>query len=526
MRNSRCGWSCGPEMLDATPFLRAYARARLAKLALQDPVVAQRRQLHALLRRAEGTRFGRAHGFNRIQTVRAFQDSVPLRCYEDFWRDWWQPAFPYLTNLSWPGSISYFALSSGTSSGTTKYIPVSRQMIAANRNAALDVLVHHLAARPDSRVMAGRNFVLGGSTDLTREAPGIFSGDLSGIAAREVPWWAKPRYFPPPALALIPEWERKMDVLAPLSLGAGIRSLSGTPSWMLAFLGRMAALRPEQPRHSMSWYPELELYVHGGVTFAPYKTQFETIFAGSRVDMREVYPASEGFIGIADRGYSEGLRLLVDNGLFLEFVPVEEIGSPRPTRHWIADAEPGVNYALVLSSNAGLWSFVIGDTVRFVDLRPPRVLITGRLSYSLSAFGEHLIGEEIENAITAGSEAAGAQAVEYSVSAVFPSGPEQLGRHEFVVEFAEAVDDAMVACFAEAVDAALSRANEDYRAHRSSLRPPTVLGVTSGSFAAWMKRRGKAGGQNKVPRVINDAMLFGDLVSFMRDEKRVQAQRG
>jgi hypothetical protein len=513
-------------MLDATPALRCYARWRLGALAVEDPVAAQRRQLLRLIRRAEETAFGRAHRFSHIQTVHEFQERVPLRHYEDFWRDWWQPVFPQLTNVTWPGSIPYFALSSGTSSGTTKYIPVSRQMVSSNRRAALDILVHHLAARPDSRVLAGRNFMLGGSTDLKRERPGIYSGDLSGIAAREVPWWARARYFPPPELALIADWERKMEVLGPLSLSADIRSIGGTPSWVLWFFGRLAELRPELPPRVGSWYPDLELYVHGGVNFSPYRTQFEALFEGTPVAMREVYPASEGFMAIADQGYGEGLRLLVDNGLFLEFVPVEEIDAGRPTRHWMPDIEPDVNYAVVLSSNAGLWSIVVGDTVRFVSIRPPRVLVTGRLSYMLSAFGEHLIAEEIENAMLAASRVAGVQATEFTATAIYPAHPGELGRHAFVVEFAREIGAAALVRFREALDAALSAENEDYRAHRSGLRQPVLTAVSAGSFGAWMKHRGRAGGQNKVPRVINDTALFADLLAFMRAEGRVVSEVG
>jgi hypothetical protein len=503
--------------MDATPLLRAYARWRGRKLSAEDAVFAQQRQLLRLLRRAHATRFGRMHGFERIRDVAAFQSTVPLRRYEDFWRDWWQPAFPRLVNVSWPGVIPYFAVSSGTTSGSTKYIPVSRDMVRSNRRAALDVLVHHFLANPSSRVLAGRNFVLGGSVDLVAQAPGIFSGDLSGIAAKEVPWWARRRYFPPRHLAVIADWEQKMERLAPLSMQADIRSISGTPSWLLLFFARLASLRPDLPMCSTSWYPDLELCVHGGVNFTPYKAQFDAMFASNPVDVREVYPASEGFIAIADRGGDEGLRLIADNGLFLEFVPVNEVDSPKPTRHWLANIECGVNYAVVLSSNAGLWSYVLGDTVRFIERRPPRLLITGRLAYSLSAFGEHLIGEELEAAIATAARAVGRQAGEYTVAAEFPSVPGERGRHSFVVEIEPALDDEGARQFAEALDRALAEQNADYRDHRPGMRSPHVTAVASGSFAEWMRERGKIGGQNKVPRVIADQTLFASLLLFMRD---------
>jgi hypothetical protein len=510
-------------MIDATPALRAYTAWRHRQLAAEDVAIEQERQLFRLVRSARGTLFGRAHDFDRIDSVAAFQSRVRLRRYENFWREWWQPAFPRLRNVSWPGTIPYLAATSGTTTGATKYIPVSRAMVAANRRAALDILTHHLAARPNSRVLAGRSFVLGGSTDLVRQAPGVHSGDLSGIAANEVPWWARRRYFPPRRLALIADWQRKIDCLAPLSLQADIRSLSGTPSWVLAFFAKLAALRPDQPARSTSWYPDLELFVHGGVNFAPYRPQFEAIFAGSRVDMREVYPASEGFIAIADRGYGEGMRLLTDNGLFLEFTPVEEIDADRPSRHWLATVESGVNYAVVLSSNAGLFAYVLGDTVRFVSLHPPRVLITGRLSYTLSAFGEHLIGEELEAAVQRAARHVGRHATEYTVAAAYPTRPDELGGHSFVVEFTAPVDGAALARFAEALDQALAAENADYRDHRAGMRAPEVTAASPGSFALWMRQRGAEGGQHKVPRVITDQTLFASLQGFLRERGRIQA---
>jgi hypothetical protein len=510
-------------MYDATPLLRAYAQRRSARLAAEDPVRAQYLQLLRLVQRARATRFGRAHDFARIHDVAAFQARLPLRRYEDFWRDWWQPAFPRLHDLTWPGTIPYFAASSGTTSGSSKYIPVSRAMLAANRRAALDVLVHHLAARADSRILAGRNFMLGGSTDLVRQAPGIHSGDLSGIAADEVPWWARRRYFPPRRLALMSDWEQKIRTLAPLSLQADIRSITGTPSWLLMFFAELAALRPDLPARSPYWYPSLELCIHGGVNFTPYAAQFADIFAGSRVDLREVYPASEGFIAIADRGSGEGLRLLVDNGLFLEFVPVEQIDATQPARHWLANIECGVNYAVVLSSDAGLWAYVLGDTVRFVQRHPPRILITGRLAWSLSAFGEHVIVEELDTAIAAASRRVARQAVEFAVAAEVPAALGELGRHRFVVEFQPPADDTAVECFAEALDRSLAAHNEDYRAHRRGMRAPAVTAVRVGSFAEWMRERGKAGGQHKVPRVITEEALFTDLLAFMRGNGRITA---
>lgn len=498
-------------MLDATPLLRLYARRRLARLAALDPAAAQRQQLLALVRRAETTAFGRAHDFANIRAVADFQARVKLRRWEDFWRDWWQAPFPNLRDVSWPGLIPAYANTSGTTGAATKRIPVSRCMLRANRRAALDVLAFHLAARPASRVLAGRNFLLGGSTALETLAPGVIAGDLSGLAATDIPWWVRPRTFPPRRLALIEDWRHKTEQLAPRSLAAHVTSLSGTPSWMVLFFDHLSALRPGARAREL--YPELELVVHGGIGFSPYRARFQEWLEGSRAETREVYPASEGFIAIADRGDAEGLRLILDNGLFYEFVRPDDLGSAAPERRWIGDVELGVEYAIVLSSNAGLFGYVLGDTVTLTERRPPRLLVTGRTTWSLSVAGEHLVGQELDAAMAEATRALGGTVADYAAAALPPDAADPRGGHFFVVE-ADGIGSGSAEEFAAALDAALRHLNADYAAHRQGdfgLRPPRVLLAAPGTFAAWMAARGKLGGQNKVPRVIADAALLASL---------------
>lgn len=500
-------------MLDITPLLKAYAWQRQRALDRLDAAAAQERTLTQLLRRAANTRFGRDHGYSRIRNVADFQRAVSLRRYEDFWRDYWQTPFPVLDDVTWPGRVPFFALSSGTTSGNTKYIPVTQAMRRSNTRAGLDVLTHHIRAKPSTRFFGGKSFMLGGSTALTEEAPGIFSGDLSGIAAKTLPRWAAPYAFPPGDLALLSDWEEKVARLAALSLDQDIRVLTGTPSWVLILLERVRALR--DARGEAALYPTLDLFIHGGVNFAPYRQRFLDFFAGRVIDFREVYPASEGFIAAADRGFGEGLRLNADHGLFFEFVPLDELDSGNPTRHWAATIETGVNYAVVMSTCAGLWSYVIGDTVRFVETKPPRLLITGRTSYMMSAFGEHLIGEEVETAVAEAAAALTLDVTDYAMGAEYPSNAEALGGHLFVVEFAAGPPPAItLADFAGRIDAALRRLNADYAAHRAEgfgLRAPSVRPVPPGTFRDWMKSRGKLGGQHKVPRIINDPSLWANL---------------
>ena len=509
-------------MHDATWLLRLYARRRLRRLAQLDPKRAQLRMLASLIRRARGTQFGRDHEFPKIRSLDDYRSRVPLRDYDAFWQAYWQASFPRLTDCTWPGLVPWFAVSSGTTTGTTKYIPVSREMRRSNVRAGAELMVHHLANRPDSRLLAGRAFMLGGSTGLVRRAPGIFSGDLSGIAAAEMPRWARLRYFPPRDLERIADWEEKIDRFAERSLDAEISAVAGTPSWLLIFFERLAEIAGSGSGRIAEIWPRLELLSHGGVAWAPYRDRFAALLEGGGAETREVYPASEGFFGVADRGDGEGLRLLLDTGIFYEFIPLDELDSAEPDCRWVGDAEPGVNYALAVTTCAGLWRYLVGDTVTLVERDPPRVLVTGRTSYMLSAFGEHVIGAEVERAVAEAARAIGATVTDFSAGSLFPGEAGARGGHLYIVEFGPEPGGAVIgagrqARFAETLDSTLCRLNDDYDAHRAggygmdaarvSLMPP-------GGFAAWMKSRGKLGGQNKVPRIINDRELFAALRAF------------
>jgi hypothetical protein len=487
-------------MMDATPLLRAYAALRERRLARQSPADTQSRQLLRLVRNAEATRFGTDHHFCEIRTVADFQARVPLRSYEDFRRDYFEAAFPVLVDVTWPGTMPYFAVSSGTASGRTKHIPVSRAMIRSNARAGTDMLAHHVRATPGSRVLAGKSFMLGGSVAMEELAPGVRAGDLSGIARRENPAWSTPFVFPSIEEALEADWERKIDRLARLSLDEPIRCIAGTPSWLLLFFERLAEITG-RARDVRAFYPNLDLLVYGGMSFAPYRDTFADWFPTGGTDFREVYSASEGFVASADGGIDAGLRLNLDIGLFLEFVPLEEWEADTPRRYWIADAPPG-EYGLVLSTCAGLFAYRIGDTVELLPGCPPRVRVTGRTSYTLSAFGEHLSGREIERAVLAAAADAGRHVHEFAVTALYPEAGRSAGRHLFVVELDRAPEDA--ARFARVLDETLGAGNEDYETHRRGdyqLLPPEVVVVPPGAFNDWMRARGRLGGQNKVPRV-------------------------
>ncbi len=508
--------------MDFTNGLRLYAKLRNAKFKT-SPQKLQELQLSRLVQIAKDTKFGQEHSFSEIKSVADYQKNVPLRKYEDFWRDYWKESFPIIENITWPGIIPYFAVTSGTTSGTTKYIPLTKEMEKSNTKAGLDLLVYHLNNYHESKLLSGKSFFLGGSTELVKQADGVFSGDLSGMVAKNMAWFVKPFYFPPEELALISNWEEKIDTFAKESLKQKLKLISGVPSWMLIFFQKLFDLRPAANNLIQNLFPDLEVLVHGGVNFSPYEKQFRKLISGSKIQFREVYPASEGFIAIADRGSGEGLKLNLDHNIFFEFVPLTELSSPNPTRHWVGNIEPDINYAIVLSSCSGMWSYIIGDTVKFIDTKTPRLLVTGRTSYTLSAFGEHLIEEEIQDAISTASNDINKSVTDFSVAPLYPQTTAELGGHIYIIEFKEGdLSIPEIERFAKVLDRRLSERNEDYEAHRAKgygLNSPKIKVVPPGSFSGWMKSRGKLGGQNKVPRIINDQELLSSLLGYTKTTK-------
>jgi hypothetical protein len=350
----------------------------------------------------------------------------------------------------------------------------------------------------------------------------ILAGDLSGIAAREVSALLRPYTFPPLELALLRDWEQKMHLLAQHGAALPITVLSGVPSWLLVLFDHLERLTG-QARVADVW-PGLRLVIHGGTKFEPYRTLFRRRIGSDAVRFLETYPSSEGFVATEDPRY-DLLRLIPDHGVFFEFVPRDELASDRPTRHTVAEVEPGVQYAVVLTTCAGLWSYVIGDTVCFERRNPPLLRFTGRTRYYLSAFGEHLISEEVERAVAAAAESVGAAVVDFHVGPVFPEAPGVPGRHRYFVEFAgEPADPAR---FAAELDGALGRLNEDYLAHRAgdlTMRPPEVWPVPKGGFADWLRSRGQLGGQHKVPRMDNSGQLTAQLSAFFRPPARDETE--
>jgi GH3 auxin-responsive promoter len=498
-----------------------HARMRSREVADLDPVRTQKTTLRGLLRRARDTQFGRDHGFARVRTIADFQSAVPLRTYEGLWNDYLRDRYPVFENLTWPGRIPYLALTSGTTQGATKYIPVSRQMVASNRKAAQTMVAHHLTARPASRLFHGRLFFLGGTAKLEEPAPGVRQGDLSGIAAIELSEFLRPYTFPPLALALESNWDRKLALLAEQSMRERITLVSGVPSWLLMLFQRVLELSGKCTISDV--WPELELVVHGGVKFDPYQNAFRQILGSDTIRLQETYPCSEGFIAFGDPATGL-LRLLLDHGLFYEFVPVAELDGPTPSRHWLGTVVTGVNYAIVVSTCAGMWAHVIGDTIRFESLDPPLISFTGRTRYTLSAFGEHLISEEIEGAMASAAASSAATVRDWHVGPVFEGA---LGYHQYVIEFLDSPADPER--FRQLLDGELGTRNADYLAHRAEgvgLALPALVVARPGAFNEWMRVRGRLGGQNKVPRMDGSGSLTRELVDFLRQSGQIIVDLG
>ena len=497
----------------------AYARRRTGVVARADPSTVQERILLGLVRKARETRFGRDHGFARIGSVAEFQAAVPLREYDDLWNDYLKDHFPHFDDLTWPGRIPFLALTSGTTQGSTKYIPVSRAMLASNTKAALSMVASDMASHPESGLFRGRMFFLGGSTDLKSPGPGVSMGDLSGITAKTVTPLLRPFAFPPLELALDPVWDRKLSALAERSLAEPITLVSGVSSCLLALFQRLTELSGKETVAEV--WPELEVVVHGGVKFDPYRAAFAEVLGDPDIRLQESYACSEGFLAFGDPA-TNLLRLIFDHGIFYEFVPVEELGTDRPTRHWLGNIQAGINYAIVVSNCAGMWGHIIGDTVRFESTSPPLLTFTGRTKYTLSAFGEHLINEEVEGAVASASTATQAAIRDWHVGPVFR---DPLGYHLYVFEFHKPPGD--LDAFRLALDADLGRRNADYQWYRdvgARLPLPALVVAKPGGFDDWMRSRGKLGGQHKVPRMDNAGTLTNQLVSFLREADQVECE--
>jgi hypothetical protein len=514
------------------PVVRRVADAGLVRLAhrrtreldAMDAAKAQANAILKLVRTAKNTRFGRDHHFAEIGSVADYQARVPVRSYEYFWDNYWK-GYPNVTDQTWPGFMPYFALSSGTTSGTTKYIPVSAEMVKSNRKAAQTTVSLFRHAFPYHQLFTGKFFFLGGNTDMPLLANGSHGGDLSAIAAREIPDAVRPYTFPPLELSRIARWEEKMPRLAEAAARENVVALSGVPSWMALLFDMMKQATGKKTIAEI--WPNFRMLVHGGTKFDGYRDLFRAQIGSDAFEFCEVYPASEGFIATEDPRYKL-LRLVPDHDIFFEFIPCEDFDAhgtlkDRPTRHTVREIEPGVRYAVVLTSCAGVWSYLIGDTIIFEQTKPPLLRFAGRTKNFLSAFGEHLIEEEVEKAVAHAAKACGVFTGDFHVGPVFPSKPNTPGFHRYLVEFRGDVPD--LAVFAREMDKELDRLNEDYAAHRVgdlTMTAPQVVPVKLGALSGWVEaRKGTLDVQTKVPRMDNDGKMTEQIRTWLQERGKI-----
>jgi len=480
-----------------------------SKKAVLHPNEAQQKVFDELIEKARNTKFGRDHKFHLIADYQSFKNQVPLREYEGF-KPYIDAMMNEEENVLWPGFPIYICKTSGTTSGA-KYIPISKESISNHINSAKLALLYYINSTGKSDFVSGKMIFLQGSPLLDVKGK-IKLGRLSGIVANHVPSYLQKNRLPSMETNCIEDWETKVDKIVEETKTEDLRLISGIPSWVQMYFERL--LKSTEASDIKSIFPKFSLFVYGGVNFEPYRPVFQKLI-GDIIPSVETYPASEGFIAFQDEQNSEGLLLVVNDGIFYEFIPTNEYGSEDPTRLNLSQVELNVNYAIVLNTNAGLWGYVIGDTVKFVSKEPYRIVVSGRIKHFTSAFGEHVIGEEVEKALKMGMQKQGGSIKEFHVAPqIKPT--EGLPFHEWLIEFEEYPND--LNAFAKEIEHALQNQNPYYKdlVTGKVLRPLVIIELHKEAFMNTMKSKGKLGGQNKIPRLANDRQFAQDLEKYKK----------
>lgn len=486
-----------------------YAAFLIGKLrkAVLHPIESQSKVFKSLIQQGVNTQFGKDHNFLEIESYSSFKKNVPVRDYEAL--------IPYIDqlvegkeNILWSGKPIYLCKTSGTTSGA-KYIPISTESISNHIDSAKNALLSYIHESGNSHFVEGKMIFLQGSPTL-EDKNGIPLGRLSGIVAHHVPAYLQKNRVPTFKTNCIEDWETKVDAIVEETKHLDLRLISGIPSWVQMYFERLLATTGK--KRIIDVFPNFTLFVYGGVNFEPYRPIFDKLI-GKKIPSVETFPASEGFIAFQDSQESEGLLLVVDNGIFYEFIPTDEYFNENPTRISLKDVKLGVNYALILNTNAGLWGYSIGDTVKFVSTVPYRVVVTGRIKHFTSAFGEHVIAEEVEKSLSKGLNNHSASVREFHVAPeVNPSSG--LPYHEWLLEFEKEPED--MELFAQTMDQSLQELNPYYSdlIKGKILRPLCITSLKTGAFVSVMKANGKLGGQNKIPRLSNDRAIADKLCEF------------
>ncbi|HVB03991.1 MAG TPA: GH3 auxin-responsive promoter family protein [Chitinophagaceae bacterium] len=498
-----------------SPALSQLARFRLGRIDyfMQYPQDVQEQVFQQLLGSGQYTEYGRKYGFSRIFRIADYKKAVPVCTYESL-----KPVIQRIMdgeqNLLWNSPVKWFAKSSGTTSDKSKFIPVSMESLDdCHFRAGRDVLSLYYKNYPESDLLTGKTLVIGGSHQVNKLNSDSFFGDLSAVMLQNMPFYGQMIRTPDLSIALMDEWEEKIDRMAGTVIHENVTSIAGVPTWTLVLIRRILELTGANTLFQI--WPKLELYMHGGVSFAPYHGQFEKLAGTPEMHFLETYNASEGFFAAQDNLHEdEGLLLFLNHGIFYEFMPMEEFGSQSPQTLQLDEVETGTNYALVISTNGGLWRYLVGDTVQFTTLNPFRIRVTGRTRQFINAFGEELIVDNAENAIALACQATGAVVNDYTVAPVYFSASHN-GHHQWLIEFATVPAD--IERFRIELDRALQELNSDYEAKRYrnlAMEMPEIIPIKAGIFNAWLKSKGKLGGQHKVPRLCNDRKYVQEILLF------------
>jgi len=476
------------------------------------PENVQHDQLFHLLKMAQDTTWGKKYDFKNITTYKDFQDALPLQDYNDV-----KPFVDRLRegekNLIWPDEIKWFAKSSGTTNDKSKFIPVSQEALdECHFRGGKDVMYFNEQLYPENRIFKGKGLIIGGSHKINNFSNESYFGDLSAILIENMPFYAEFYRTPKMSIALLDNWEQKLEQMALATIKENVTNISGVPSWTLVLIKRILEITGKSDL--MDVWPNLELFVHGGVNFAPYVDQYKALIKSPGMHYLETYNASEGFFGIQDDANDSAMLLMLDYGIFYEFIPMSEYGKPKPKVIGICDVEVGINYAIVISTNGGLWRYMIGDTIKFTQTHPHKFLITGRTRHFINAFGEELIVENAEKALKTACEKAGALINEYTAAPVYMKIDKQ-GAHEWLIEFEKEPEN--LEYFTYMLDEALKTVNSDYEAKRFNnytLDMPIVKNVEKGTFHKWLDEKGKLGGQHKIPRLSNNRDYIEEILQL------------
>jgi hypothetical protein len=496
-----------------SPAISSLARMRLWRIEAwkNNPLDAQREVLQDIVTSAQYTEVGRKYNFSKLFNVRSFKEAVPIQEYEDL-KPYIERTMNGEQNILWNTPIYWFAKSSGTTSDKSKFIPISDESLQdCHFKAAKDVLTIYYQFNPDSELLTGKGLVIGGSHNINPMNNEAQYGDLSAVLLQNTPFWGHWLRTPDLSIALMDEWEGKIEKLAKNTIKENVTSVSGVPTWTLVLFKRILQITGKKTIAEV--WPSLELYMHGGVSFTPYKEQFQQVI-GKSIHYLEMYNASEGFFAAQDIPGQEGMLLFVDHGIFMEFMPVSEYGKKDPQTISLQDVELGKNYALVISTNGGLWRYLLGDTVQFTSLKPFRIKVSGRLKHYINTFGEEVIVDNTDKAIAIASGKTATIVNDYTAAPVYFSAASN-GAHEWLIEFEKEPES--LETFTKELDDALKSINSDYEAKRYkdiALRMPVVHILKNGTFSEWLRNRGKLGGQHKVPRLSNDRKFLEEILSM------------